>query len=714
VPVWSEDALLRAIRATIVIPGLFAFADQVVGNVQIATFVAFGGFATLVMSSFGGTRRDKAAAHLELALTGTVLIVIGTLVSSSTAVAAVVTVLVAFAVLFAGLLGPNTAAGASGALLAYVLPTVSGGGVGTIPDRLAGWWMVSVVGTAAVLILSRRPPADRLRGAGAALATSLSEEIDAALTGHPNSALRDASLARKTELRAVFTATPYRPTGLATPDQALSNLVELLEWCCALAGETVAAAEDISVAPDEDRVLLSASSALMRAVAALLQGQETVPDVDGVERLLFRAAGMASDRTIPAGGEDLAAHLTFHARNLAVAARAAATDALIASRRADDATIAAARRRWYGALPESTLDSGTGRDFGALGVAARHASLRSVWFLNSLRGALAIAAAVSVADLTAVQHGFWVVLGTLSVLRANAASTGATAMRAIVGTVAGFAIGSVLVLAIGSGTTALWVVLPISVFVAAYAPGTAPFAAGQAAFTVLVAVLFNLLLPVGWKVGVVRIEDVALGCAVSVVVGVLFWPRGAAGIVGDDLADAFRRGSTYLSESVNWVLGRSTSPPQGGVATVAASLRLDDALRGLLSEQGAKRVAKEHLWNLVGATMRLRLTAHALAGTHPAAPGFDEARDALTTWSDGLVNWYGQVAADLEGHSVADGQHLERALPSVPAELSGAVAGTPVCIVWVGRHLLELRDHLADIIDPVVEVSAMRRLPWWR
>ena len=68
------------------------------------------------------------------------------------------------------------------------------------------------------------------------------------------------------------------------------------------------------------------------------------------------------------------------------------------------------------------------RSMGA--VAARHASLRSVWFVNSLRGALALAAAVSVADLTGVQRGFWVALGTLSVLRTSAASTGMTAFWA--------------------------------------------------------------------------------------------------------------------------------------------------------------------------------------------------------------------------------------------------------------------------------------------
>ena len=160
----------------------------------------------------------------------------------------------------------------------------------------------------------------------------------------------------------------------------------------------------------------------------------------------------------------------------------------------------------------------------SLAAAHTHASVRSVWFINSLRGAVALAAAVAVADVGSFQHGFWVVLGTLSVLRTNAASTGATALRALAGTAIGFVVGGVLLVAIGSASTALWVVLPAAVFVAAYAPGTAPFVVGQAAFTVTVAVLFNLLAPVGWSVGVVRIEDVALGCAVSVAVGALFWP----------------------------------------------------------------------------------------------------------------------------------------------------------------------------------------------
>jgi len=373
---WSTDSGLRALRATLVVPALFAVADQLAGNLQMATFASLGGFATLVLSSFGGSRRDKAVAHAGLALTGTALVVIGTPVSSSTLLASLVALPVTFVILYAGAVEPNAASGAMGALLAFVLSAVSAGTAPMIPERLAGWWMASAA------------------------------------------------------------------------------------------------------------------------------------------------------------------------------------------------------------------------------VAARHASLRSVWFINSLRGALALAAAVSVARVTGVQHGFWVALGTLSVLHTSAASTGATAFRALAGTAAGMVIGSVLVVAIGSDTAVLWAMLPVAVCVAAYCPGKAPFAAGQAAFTVLVAVLFNLIVPVGWKVGIVRIEDVALGCAVSAALGALLWPRGAIGVVADDLADAFRQGSCYLAESVDWILGRSPARPTHGLAAVSASIRLDGALRGLLAEQGTKHVPKEHLCGL--------------------------------------------------------------------------------------------------------------------
>ena len=211
---WSVPAALRAVRTTLVMPTLFAITSQVVGNPQMATFAAFGSFATLLLVAFGGGWRDKLVAHAGLALAGSVLLTIGTLVSSSTLLAAIVTVPVAFAVFFAGVIGPNAAAGAIAALLPYVLPAASPGTVSMIPDRLAGWLLASVVGTAAVLLLSPPSPGDKLKRAAAKLASELVSELEAMLRGDARPEQLEACIAAKHELLSQFTATPYRPTGL--------------------------------------------------------------------------------------------------------------------------------------------------------------------------------------------------------------------------------------------------------------------------------------------------------------------------------------------------------------------------------------------------------------------------------------------------------------------------------------------------------------------
>ena len=115
-----------------------------------------------------------------------------------------------------------------------------------------------------------------------------------------------------------------------------------------------------------------------------------------------------------------------------------------------------------------------------VGATISHLSFRSVWFRNAVRGAAGLALAVAVVEVTDVEHGFWVVLGTLSVLRTNALGTGATALRAVAGTAVGFVVGSAIMVGVGNHTVLLWVLLPLAVLVAGVAPAMISFAAGQA------------------------------------------------------------------------------------------------------------------------------------------------------------------------------------------------------------------------------------------
>ena len=615
-PAWSVPAAMRAVRATLVVPVVFVICLKVIGNPQMTLFAVFGGFASLLLASFGGSRRDKAVAHLGLAVVGSLALIIGTVVSGNTWLAAVVTIPVTFAIFFAGVAGPNTASGVTGALLA--LRAASGHGRPGQHHSVAAGGLVAGLRRghggrpAAVPALARRQaPRERGRlgpGPGPAPEPVRGRASRTRPTGtrcwRPSATCSTASARRR-----------CGPPGWLQTDQGLANVVELLEWSASLIGDTVTTHQDLDQAAPVDRELLGEAALLLDGVADLLDGQARIPDLDRLEQT--RTASVAHQAQLTGDPDQLrvlAAHAA-HAQVIAVAARAASLDALIATGRASPELIAAERRRWLG-RQSGVSTGGLPALTSVTGFFARHASIRSVWFRNALRGSVALAIAVAVADLSGVQHGFWVVLGTLSVLRTNAAATGATALRALAGTAIGFVVGAALLIGIGTGPTALWVALPCAVFVAAYAPGTTPFAVGQAAFTITVVVIFNLLVPAGWQVGLLRIEDVAIGCGVSVVVGLLFWPRGAASLVGNDLADAFRRGSSYLAQSVDFALGLRTAVPDTAMAAVTAGIRLDEALRSYLNEQGTKRLTKHELWGLVLSATRLRLTAYSVASLH--------------------------------------------------------------------------------------------------
>ncbi|HTX62959.1 MAG TPA: FUSC family protein [Acidimicrobiales bacterium] len=714
-PVWSSAAALRALRATIVIPALFALTDKVVGNPQMALFATFGGVAMLILASFGGSRRNLLVAYLTSGAVGSVLLTLGTAVNATTAVAAVVTVPVVFIVLFAGVVGPNAASGATAVLLSYVLPAASPGTIAMVPSRLAGWWLAVAAGAVAVLLLSPRPPSSRLAAAAARSAASLAAQLDAVLAGADPSGAADAAHRALVDLDAAFTAVPYRPTGVAVADQSLASLVESLAWGTDLVADLSGEAGLIATAAPIDRQLLEDSSRALAAAAAVLGGSRATPPLVALEGATDQSWGeLARGRPDQV---ERAVHAAFHAQMVAAAARRVVIDAAGASRLVSKGASETAAAGGIRALVRPVISplSSAGR------LVLGHASVRSVWTRNSARGAVALAGAVAVADLVNVQHGFWVVLAALSILRTSAGATGATALRGLAGTAVGFFVGAAIVDAIGVGSSALWAALPLAVMVAAYTPGTVPFAAGQAAFTLELSILYNLLVPIGWKVGVLRLEDVALGAAVSVVVGLLFWPRGAVTVVADDLADAYHTGGVYLAQSTSWMLGVRTAPPDPAPSRRAEE-RLEDAMRVMLAEQGTKKVPKEQLWLLVAGTLRLRLSAQSLARFAGGAQVPDATRRELVGESVELAASCDDLAAILGRPQPAAARARDLAPPAGPRTRPGALppatgipegVSSPVAVLV--RHLLgHVRKGVEEVTGPARAVGARRTSPWWR
>ncbi|MGV0661175.1 FUSC family protein, partial [Mycolicibacterium pulveris] len=167
-----------------------------------------------------------------------------------------------------------------------------------------------------------------------------------------------------------------------------------------------------------------------------------------------------------------------------------------------------------------------------------------------VRTGLGLALAVAVTHVLPLEHGFWVVLGAMSVLRSSALTTGTRVVRAVTGTGIGFILGVIVIELVGVDPIVMWTLLPIVAFGSAFVPEIASFIAGQAAFTMMVLITFNLIAPTGWSVGLARVEDVVVGALVGVMVSLLLWPRGAAARVNATIDRAFTLGAAFLKAAV--------------------------------------------------------------------------------------------------------------------------------------------------------------------
>ena len=556
-------ALRRASRAALVMPLLFAFGVKVVENVSVATFAAFGSFAMLLFVDFGGPMRQRLEAEALLALSGAVLVVLGTAVSNNAWVAAAAMALVAFAVLFAGVVSSTLASAAPALLLAFILSVTLPAPLSDLPDRLGGWALASVSAWLAVALLWPAPARDPLRGVTVASCRALARRvrIDSAYqrggVEAPSAEERDRAGAEASEavaqLRARFVATPYRPTALGTESRTLVRLVDELTWLDAIlrhSRPSPSAGVDLAVCA----VKASAAEVLDECADVLERKAADASALEGVVASLRRAqADSEAGAMLPShlshdGSLVSALDPSFRAQEIAFAVSQIASNVQLAA--------AAESRSWGQRLLGRQPEGVDRRISAAQERAAAHVERHSVWLHNSVRGALGLGIAVLIADLSGVQHSFWVVLGTLSVLRSNALSTGQNVVRGLLGTLVGFAVGAALLAVVGTSTAVLWALLPVAVLVAGFVPATVSFAAGQAAFTLAIVILYNILQPAGWRVGLLRIEDVAIGCAVSLGVGLLFWPRGAAAALGRALAEAYEESARYLAGAVGYGLAR--------------------------------------------------------------------------------------------------------------------------------------------------------------
>jgi len=751
--------LKRAVCAAVVVPAIFAIARAITSDAQLPLFASFGAFALMLFVNIPGTRSDKLRQYLALIVAGALLIVAGSLCSTQDVLAVCGMAVAAFVVLFAGVLSPTAALGSTYLLLAFVLAVSVRVPPGQILPRLAGWGLAAAAAVPVILLVWTRPLYDTRRAGLTRALQRLADLVHAHAEGHRDPAAHDAAEKAVHELGKDFAATPYPPTGLAPSGVAVAKMLSRVQWSGALA----------VVGPDHVDLVLNSPTAreLNAATAQVLRCASAAIGPTAEGRSPSRAAGTELTAAIGELHRDRRASWRWAVDRLVnQATRGSQAQEPEAQEKASDSALAFVdptfRARALGlateeigalALEAAGFDVPPEEDRVPLRPAGRaaglralwqrmatHLTVRSVWLDNSLRGAAALAVAVAVARITGVPHAFWVALGTISVLRSNALGTGATALRAVGGTVLGFAIGTAIMLGVGGHTDALWFILPLAVLFAGAAPAVISFTAGQAGFTIFVIVLFNLLVPAGWRVGLVRLEDVVLGCLVSVVVGLLFWPRGATAAFGRALRDAYRTGSRALVTAVDRLVspGLDIQMEPADSESVASYHRLQEAYRQFLAERGGKAISLSTATHLFTGAAQLRLTAHALAALpvqpltmaeRPATERITPATAAVATAQTELERaahradaWYDSFGAALNGgpeplqppeHDHDELQrHLIRAFDLASEEHDVAGVRMALRMLWADEYLDDeqaLQRDLADAAHPLA-AQAHRRL----
>ena len=692
-------------------PSVFAFADKVIGNPQTAIFAAFGSFAMLVLVDFTGPMRSRFVAYLALACVGAVNIVLGTFCSRNAWLAAAAMAVVGFAILFSGVINGYFAAAGTSALLTFILPVTIPVSFSEVPARLGGWGLAAAAAICAHMLLWPARPRGTLRNDAARACGVLAELAETELAGEPSAIPSRTAAAREAveSLRRSFLAAPHRPNGPTGPMAALASLVDELDWLLSFLAPR-ADLPSLELCREENAEAVAATVAALRASASTLAGGDERPDFQRIEvarDAVARALVQQIPELPPALGDGFGSALEapFRVRVISYSARQVAGYALLASGRAapelDELDVAGGD---FVARPTRDTLLATER------YAVEHAGTRSVWFRNSVRGAAGLAVAVYIAQRSGLQHSFWVVLGALSVLRSNALSTGWSVLTALVGTAVGIVLGAALVIAIGTHEHVLWAVLPFAVLLAAYAPRAISFAAGQAGFTVVLFVLFNIIQPTGWTVGVVRIEDVAIGFAISLGVGLLFWPRGAATVLRESLASAYGRSADYVVATAGQIIAGGQSGSAGPADAAAAAVhQLDDAFRQTLAERSAGGVNVESVGTLVAGAARVRRAAQSLAalgGMTDGDAGLTRCGQNLDGEIHALRSWY-ITLGDSFIHSTAippphirDTEGRGRLLDCVRAAVAGgdkAKVRSALVLLWANQHLdnlWRLESHL--------------------
>jgi uncharacterized membrane protein YccC len=694
--------LKRAVRVTLATCLAFYFSLYVLDDAQMATFASFGCIAFGAFSEVNGEPWQRTKTYAVGLLAGIVLVTLGTALAITTWAAVTGMFVVGFAIAYAGVGGPRVVAVANGLQLLYILPSFPPYLPEALGSRLIGLIFAVVLLALADRVLWPPPVPTPFRHRLAEAIRAVRDRLLTLVRDPQPQAQSDGAAS----LRLSDVPPLQRPTGPGRRDRAAMHAATILRG---VEGRVTALAElthqDRAVLPHVDGgKLLEVTAQSLGKSADVLAGPrgDGRPDDDSrdadpapveaalahyVQRREALAASTEVDHDLPARLRSAVAaeELAIWTRDLAEATRIMQGHPVAETR-----ARSIAEPFWY--ANRSTPSLWLMRLRG-------HLTPRSVFFQNAIRLAIGLAAARLVAGVLDLSHGFWMLLATLTLMRTSVATTRAAVVPAFLGTVAGGLVaGSVLALA-GGNSVVYEVALPFVMAIALIAGPLLGLAVGQAAFTLLVAMLFAQMAPVSWRLAEVRVFDVVLGGLLGAVVGLLVWPRGAQGEMRRTTRRTLDAAANDLVSTVRSLTNKdgASSDRQDTASVAARFLMLTDSTYAQYRSELRSAPDPVDWLGVLGLAHEVVRGGEALRRTHGTA---------------GVLPWPG-VAAELQGFGLGTADQL-RGIGVLLSRKDSADAAEKIAASsvdsWISTS--DGREVVRRAIDPAAAVRALDLWGW--
>jgi uncharacterized membrane protein YccC len=323
-----------------------------------------------------------------------------------------------------------------------------------------------------------------------------------------------------------------------------------------------------------------------------------------------------------------------------------------------------------------------------------HLTPRSVYLQNAVRLALGLAMARTVAGVLDLTHGFWVLLATLSLMRTSAVAGRSVLVRAVAGTAVGALVTGAVLFLVGEDVAVYAWALPALMVVGLAAGPLFGVAAGQAGFTVVVALLFAQVGPTNWRLAEVRLEDVLVGGLVGILIGAAVWPRGGSGELTQAAGESLRAGAAEVVAVVDQLTGAGPAHP---TSLGRLSALLDQTYAQYRSEP--TRPGPQVDWLAVlGVVHRIDNYSRTLRSRYPAVepPPWPRLAAQLRTTAADVAAGYREAAAAVGVGRVPTARPAVRVDPVPPDELAAA-PDDALRMLDTWGWLLTMADDLAGL-----------------